>query len=96
MTVLAADEVQRRIQDLPGWQIDGAAIRKEYPCASFRSAIIFVNVVADVAELEEHHPDIMIQYNQVTMSLSTHSEGGVTERDIAMARRIEAAFASLS
>jgi len=91
MAVLDRREVERRLAGLAGWRRHDDEIRKEYRFADFQAAMAFVNRVAEAAEAADHHPDIEINYNRVKMSLSTHSEGGVTEKDLALAARIDAA-----
>ena len=91
MAVLSADEVDGRLRSMRGWQRSGDEISKQFEFADFKAAMVFVNQVADAANGADHHPDIMINYNRVTMTLSTHSEGGVTEKDVAMATKIDAA-----
>lgn len=92
MAALSEDEVRRRLQDLPGWELTPQGIRKTYRRRDFRDAIRLVNAVADLAEQANHHPDIEVAgYNRVTITLMTHSERGVTEKDIALARQIEQA-----
>ena len=73
----------------PGWELDGNTIRKRFRCASFTAAIAFVDKVAAIAEAADHHPDITIHYDRVTLTLSTHAAGGLTERDFALAAEIE-------
>ena len=92
MPVLTADQVEGRLRSLSGWTRDGDEIRKEFKFGDFNQAMTFVNRVADAANAADHHPDIDIRYNKVTMTLSTHSEGGVTDKDIDMASKIDAAF----
>jgi len=89
MAVLSEEQVRVQLSSLPGWEVHGKAIRKQYTFGSFTEAIRFVNRVAEAAERADHHPDILVQYNRVTLTLSTHSEGGVTEKDLNLARRIE-------
>ena len=91
MPVLTADQVDTRLRSLSGWTRDDDEIRKEFKFGDFKEAMVFVNHVADAANAADHHPDIDIRYNKVLMSLSTHSEGGVTENDIDMASKIDAA-----
>ena len=86
---LSEAEIQQRLQSLSGWELVGKAIQKRFSLKSFAPAIRFVNKVAELAEAEQHHPDIMINYNLVTLALSTHSEGGVTPKDIALASKID-------
>ena len=72
---------------VPGWdEVDGA-LQREFELPSFPRAIAFVNRVADLAEAENHHPDISISYKRVTLRWTTHSEGGITERDRDLAAR---------
>jgi 4a-hydroxytetrahydrobiopterin dehydratase len=83
MAKLQQDEVARRIKALDGWALDGDAIRKQYTFANFLEAIAFVNRLAPDAEAVDHHPDITINYKRVTLTYSTHSEGGLTVKDFA-------------
>ncbi len=70
-----------------GWREEGDALVREFEFPSFPEAVAFVDRLAEVAEAENHHPDIDIRYRRVTVRWSTHSEGGVTERDRALAGR---------
>jgi 4a-hydroxytetrahydrobiopterin dehydratase len=70
-----------------GWSEVDNALEREFRFADFRAAMDFVNRVAEVAEEENHHPDIAISYNRVTLRWSTHSAGGITDRDSVLARR---------
>lgn len=85
MALLTDDEIEKRLKDFRGWSRDGDAITKEYKFKDFVAAIAFVRRVADRAEEAGHHPDIEIHYNRVRLTLSTHSEGGITEKDTAAA-----------
>lgn len=89
MPALSDAEIQKKLGGLPGWQLKGKAIEKRYELSSFPPAIQFVQKVAELAEAEQHHPDIVINYNAVTLNLSTHSQGGVTEKDMDLAGKIE-------
>ncbi len=89
MAKLSKKEIQAKLKDLKDWQIKGQAIVKTFTLPSFKEAISFVTKVADLAEAANHHPDMLIQYNKVTLTLSTGSEGGVTEYDINLATQIE-------
>jgi 4a-hydroxytetrahydrobiopterin dehydratase len=88
---LSKSEIQERLRTLNGWKLDDDEIEKEFKFADFKEAMAFVNLVAEAAETANHHPDIEISYNKVEMSLSTHSEGGVTEKDLDLAAKIETA-----
>jgi 4a-hydroxytetrahydrobiopterin dehydratase len=91
MPPLSPNEIEERLKGLSGWQREGDEIRKEFEFKDFKAAMTFVNKVADEAEAVDHHPDISISYNRVTMALSTHSEGGLTEKDFNLAPKIDAA-----
>jgi 4a-hydroxytetrahydrobiopterin dehydratase len=91
MPAMTKDEVKTRLESLPGWERDGDEIEKEFRFDDFKASMAFVNRVADLAETADHHPDITIKYNRVKLTLSTHSEGGVTEKDFALAAQIDAA-----
>ena len=83
MAKLSAPEATRRMSSLKGWTLDGDAIRKQYTFEDFPEAIAFVNRLAPEAEKADHHPDILINYKRVTLTYSTHDEGGLTEKDFA-------------
>ncbi len=91
MPAMTKDEVKARLESLAGWERDGDEIEKKFRFDDFKASMAFVNRVADLAEKADHHPDITIKYNRVKMTLSTHSEGGVTEKDFALAAQIDAA-----
>jgi 4a-hydroxytetrahydrobiopterin dehydratase len=78
-----ADEARRRMPEVPGWDLDGEAIRRKLTFGDFREAIAFVVRLAFDAETADHHPDILISYKRVTLTYSTHSAGGLTEKDFA-------------
>jgi 4a-hydroxytetrahydrobiopterin dehydratase len=88
MAVLTDSEIQQALASLPHWQRQGKAIQRVYEFPDFKAAMQFVNRIADAAEQANHHPDIDIRYNKVTLALVSHDSGGVTQRDIKMARRI--------
>ncbi len=88
MAVLTDSEIQKALGSLPGWTRSGIAIQRIFQFSDFKAAMGFVNKVADAAEHANHHPDIDIRYNKVTLSLVSHDSGGVTNRDIRMAERI--------
>jgi 4a-hydroxytetrahydrobiopterin dehydratase len=91
MASLATNEVEQRLRTHTGWERRGDEIRKEFQFSDFRQAMSFVNRVADAANEADHHPDIDIRYSRVVMTLSTHSEGGITEKDFDLASKIDAA-----
>ncbi len=86
--VLSEAEVQQALRQLPGWKRNGNAIDRVFQFDTFVNAMEFVNHIAEAAEAVNHHPDILISYNKVTLSLLSHDSGGVTNRDIKMAARI--------
>lgn len=88
MPVLSTPEVEDALKRLPGWQPEGIAIARIFQFPDFKLAMEFVNKVAAAAEQATHHPDIDIRYNKVTLSLVSHDSGGVTQRDVRMAERI--------
>lgn len=83
-------EIQRALGGLAGWSRRGDALVKTYTFARFAEGITFVGRVAAIADEMDHHPDIDIRYTKVTMSLSTHDAGGVTQSDLELAQKIEA------
>jgi 4a-hydroxytetrahydrobiopterin dehydratase len=90
MEQLDAAAVERELAATPGWELAGDSIVRTVKFADFREAMAFVNRVAEVAEVANHHPDITIRWNTVTLTQSTHVAGGLTEHDFRLARRINA------
>jgi 4a-hydroxytetrahydrobiopterin dehydratase len=76
-------DAEQRVKGLKGWTLDGDSIRKQYTFADFPAAVNFVNRLVPEAESADHHPDILINYKRVTLTYSTHSEGGLTAKDFA-------------
>jgi len=87
---LSDEEARARLGSLTGWQSDGHSLRKQYTLDSFGAAIAFVNRVAALADAADHHPDILVEYKRVTLTLTSHDAGGLTGRDFALAARIDA------
>jgi 4a-hydroxytetrahydrobiopterin dehydratase len=81
MAILSEQEVQEQLKSLTGWALEGRAIRKQYTFSDFPAAVAFVNRLVPDAEAADHHPDIVINYRRVTLIYSTHSEGGLTQKD---------------
>lgn len=79
---LTEDEVRDALGTLPGWTREGEAIRRQFTFASFPDAIAFATRLAFDAEAADHHPDVAINFKRVTLTYSTHSEGGLTAKDI--------------
>ena len=81
------------LQRLGGWRRAGSAIEKTYRFDDFRTALAFVNRVGELAERQQHHPDIALHYSEVTLTLWSHDAGGVTPRDVTLAETIDTAAA---
>lgn len=90
MERLSEPDIERRLAEHDAWSLSGGAIQRTFSFASFADAVAFVGRVADLAEALQHHPDILIRYSRVTLTLTTHDAGGLTERDFAFARQIDA------
>ena len=86
MALLSNAEIDEQLKTLNGWTLDGKAIRKQFTFKGFPEAVAFVNRLVPDAERADHHPDITINYRRVTLSWSTHDEGGLTAKDIAGAQ----------
>lgn len=84
-------QIQEELKTLPGWDLRDGAITRLYTFADFKEVMAFVNRVAELAEAADHHPDIDIRYRKVRLTLSTHSAGGLTDKDFRLAREIDAA-----
>ncbi len=94
MQTLNEDQVQSKLDDqLPEWSLINDAIQRTYQFNDFVMAMQFVNKAADLAEAAQHHPDILVRYNKVTMTLSTHDAGGITEKDFDLAGKLDGAYA---
>ena len=91
MTKLSDDEIRTALVDLPGWEHGDDLIAKEFGFPGFPDAVGFVVRLGMAAEKADHHPDLDVRYNKVRVALSTHSEGGVTEKDVALAKVAEKA-----
>jgi 4a-hydroxytetrahydrobiopterin dehydratase len=90
MDLLTEDEIAAELGKLTGWTRDGSSITATVERDDFRGAMLFTGAVAFLAERAGHHPDILIQWNKVTLTLSTHSAGGLTAADFALAGQISA------
>ncbi len=91
--LLDDEEIEQRLDELGDWEREEAEIHKVYEFDDFASAIKFVNDVAKMADRYDHHPDMLINYNKVKLTLSTHSEGGLTAIDFDLANDIEQTLA---
>ena len=92
MAKLSARQTVARLKSVPGWAKRAQAIRRTFEFKGFSGSIRFVNRVAAAAERRDHHPDIDIRWNKVRLTLSTHSEGGLTEKDFSLARQCDRIF----
>jgi 4a-hydroxytetrahydrobiopterin dehydratase len=90
MAKLTSDQIDAAVKKTPGWKLQNGSITRTVAHKDFVGAMAFVNKVAPVAEAAGHHPDIDIRWNKVTLTLSTHSEGGLTQKDFDLARQIDA------
>jgi 4a-hydroxytetrahydrobiopterin dehydratase len=88
MDVLTDEQVTERLAGLPGWTQDRNSIVHVQKLADFKAALLYVGAVAYLAEEANHHPDVLIQWNKVTLTLSTHSAGGLTANDFALAEQV--------
>ena len=89
MAKLSDAAIQSALTQMSGWSVADGMLRKTYRFSTFPDGIAFVNRVADLAEDSGHHPDIDIRYSTIIVSLSTHDQGGITEKDTALAQRID-------
>ena len=87
---LSQTEIQGKLRGLPGWELaKGKAIQKKFSFGNFKEALTFVNQVGELAEKSDHHPDITINYNKVTLTMWTHTAGGLTTKDFDLAGHVE-------
>ena len=86
---MSEKEVKAMLEEVKGWEWKGNKIRKVYKFKDFSESMKFVNKVADLAEEEGHHPDILISWNKVTLTLTTHAIGGLSENDFILAAKID-------
>jgi 4a-hydroxytetrahydrobiopterin dehydratase len=89
MARLSDEEIEERLSDAKGWERDGEAIHRQFELGDFKGSVDFVNRLTPRAEEMNHHPDPEISWDKVTVTLSTHSEGGLTENDFELARKID-------
>ena len=90
MSLLTETQISDELATVPGWTRDGSSITTVTERADFRDALLYLGAVAYLAETANHHPDVTINWNKVTLTLSTHSAGGLTANDFALARQISA------
>ena len=90
MSTLTSDQIKKALRTVPKWARQAGAITCTYQFKDFVAAMAFVNKVARLAEKAQHHPDIDIRWNKVKLTLSTHDQGGLTEKDFDLARKFDA------
>jgi 4a-hydroxytetrahydrobiopterin dehydratase len=88
MKTLTSDQVEAEIAATEGWRLADGTITRTVTRADFRDSLLFVNAVGYLAERANHHPDVLIQWDKVTLTLVTHSAGGLTANDFALARQV--------
>ena len=81
MAKIAPDEASQLLRKLPGWTIQGDAITRQFTFPGFPDAVAFIVRLGFAAEAADHHPDLLVNYKRVTVTYSTHSEGGLTQKD---------------
>jgi 4a-hydroxytetrahydrobiopterin dehydratase len=89
MARMSDNEIAERLPSVPGWALKEKQLEKAYKFDDFKGSMAFVNRVAAIADDMDHHPDILILYDRVTLSVTSHDSGGLTERDFRLAGRID-------
>jgi 4a-hydroxytetrahydrobiopterin dehydratase len=87
---VSAEEAAKRLNDLPGWSLDGGAIAKTFSFKNYYETMAFVNASAWISHREDHHPDLEVGYNKCRVKYSTHSVGGLSDKDFECAGKVEA------
>ena len=90
MALLSQAEIETRLSELSGWELAGEAITKQFKRGDFVGSVAFVGSLVEPAEAMNHHPDLAISWDTVTVTISTHSEGGLTAADFELAAKIDA------
>lgn len=88
MATISESEARVQLAEIPGWELAGTTLVRKLTFPSFPAAVAFVVRIAFAAEAVDHHPDILINYRRVTLTLWTHTEGGITEKDFALAKTL--------
>ena len=86
---MIASEIAKELASMPGWHFENGAISRRYDFNRYMAGIEFVEAVAAEAEAEDHHPEMLVRYADVTVFCATHSKGGVTEKDFDLARAVD-------
>jgi len=95
MAKITAQEARQKLQTLPGWALEGDSIKRQFTFAGFPDAVAFIVRLGFAAEAADHHPDLLVNYKRVTITYSTHSEGGLTEKDFAGAKEASSLATSM-
>lgn len=96
MKILSQHEVEQKLSGIPHWEVIDSEISRNFVLTDFLAAMRFVNQIAELAEEADHHPDILIHgWNNVAVTLMTHSEGGLTEKDFDLAGKIQKLFETM-
>ena len=93
MDPMSQEDIDARLSELPDWARTGDVLQRTFRFDDFVGAMAFVNRVAGIAEKQQHHPDIMVRYNKVTLTVTTHDAGGLTDKDFTLARDTDASVA---
>ena len=88
-TALSSDEIRSRLSGLPGWSFEDGAIRRTYKTDGWHGSMLVTNAISFLCETADHHADLLVTWPAVKVALSTHSAGGITEKDFSLARAIE-------
>ena len=89
MALLSDEEIKERLKEIPGWQHRGESIVKSFDRGDFVGSIKFIDSLVEPAEEMNHHPDLAVSWSQVEVAISTHAEGGITENDFELAKKVE-------
>jgi len=93
MAKLSPEQITEKLKTLPGWERKGETIAKQYTFKEFMGGIRFINRIAEIAEEMDHHPnDMIVNYRRITFALTTHDQGGISEKDFKLADAIEGEF----
>ena len=87
---MAAADIAAHLAQAPGWTLEGGAIQKRYDFPDYHRTMAFVNALAWVAHVEDHHPDLLVSYNRCTVRFNTHSVGGLSINDFICAAKVDA------
>ncbi|MCQ4343696.1 MAG: 4a-hydroxytetrahydrobiopterin dehydratase [Sulfolobales archaeon] len=92
---LSEDQLARELASMKGWERRDNSIRKTFAFKDFKESVEFLGMIRPIADAMNHHPDVCVKYNRVEVELTTHDEGGVTEKDVQLARKIDEIYKTL-